>query len=185
MWSVHSYFMYAPYLELICFTAESIYETSIHWNANHGTLLHFCATFFFFVISSKLLSSNNFNHAKVDLCYSYRCLCELAKQIGFQDQAQNIFQLEQQLSTFRHVVSTIRLFFLLADYNTKNENSTPSVAATGNGPTRYQIRTIFEHCNEIKVSFSAYGRCGCQRTNWRWLTITHSGYSGYNFGFLY
>lgn len=32
-----------------------------------------------------------------------RCLCELAKQIGFQDQAQNIFQLEQQLSTFRHV----------------------------------------------------------------------------------
>ncbi|XP_063995307.1 transmembrane protein 94 isoform X2 [Diachasmimorpha longicaudata] len=32
-----------------------------------------------------------------------RCLCELAKQIGFQDQAQEIFQLEQQLSTFRHV----------------------------------------------------------------------------------
>ncbi|XP_032688054.1 transmembrane protein 94 isoform X2 [Odontomachus brunneus] len=32
-----------------------------------------------------------------------RCLCELAKQIGFQDQAQKIFQLEQQLSTFRHV----------------------------------------------------------------------------------
>ncbi|XP_043281137.1 transmembrane protein 94 isoform X2 [Venturia canescens] len=31
------------------------------------------------------------------------CLCELAKQIGFQDQAQEIFQLEQQLSTFRHV----------------------------------------------------------------------------------
>nr|XP_031837359.1 transmembrane protein 94 isoform X1 [Nomia melanderi]XP_031837360.1 transmembrane protein 94 isoform X1 [Nomia melanderi]XP_031837361.1 transmembrane protein 94 isoform X1 [Nomia melanderi]XP_031837362.1 transmembrane protein 94 isoform X1 [Nomia melanderi]XP_031837363.1 transmembrane protein 94 isoform X1 [Nomia melanderi] len=31
------------------------------------------------------------------------CLCELAKQIGFQEQAQNIFQLEQQLSTFRHV----------------------------------------------------------------------------------
>ncbi|KAG7210195.1 hypothetical protein KM043_011750 [Ampulex compressa] len=32
-----------------------------------------------------------------------RCLCELAKQIGFRDQAQDIFQLEQQLSTFRHV----------------------------------------------------------------------------------
>ncbi|CAL1678432.1 unnamed protein product [Lasius platythorax] len=32
-----------------------------------------------------------------------RCLCELAKQIGFQDQAQTIFQLEQQLCTFRHV----------------------------------------------------------------------------------
>lgn len=32
-----------------------------------------------------------------------RCLCELAKQIGFQDQAQKIFQLEQQLYTFRHV----------------------------------------------------------------------------------
>ncbi|XP_076391108.1 transmembrane protein 94-like protein l(2)k05819 isoform X1 [Megachile rotundata] len=31
------------------------------------------------------------------------CLCELAKQIGFQDQAQHIFHLEQQLSTFRHV----------------------------------------------------------------------------------
>ncbi|XP_072762979.1 transmembrane protein 94 isoform X2 [Anoplolepis gracilipes] len=32
-----------------------------------------------------------------------RCLCELAKQIGFQEQAQKIFQLEQQLCTFRHV----------------------------------------------------------------------------------
>ncbi|XP_012271899.1 transmembrane protein 94 isoform X2 [Orussus abietinus] len=32
-----------------------------------------------------------------------RCLCELAKQIGFQEQAQEIFQLDRQLSTFRHV----------------------------------------------------------------------------------
>ncbi|KAK7869540.1 hypothetical protein R5R35_002309 [Gryllus longicercus] len=32
-----------------------------------------------------------------------RCLCELAKQIGFMDQAQDIFKLEEQLSTFRHV----------------------------------------------------------------------------------
>ncbi|XP_063240300.1 transmembrane protein 94 isoform X2 [Bacillus rossius redtenbacheri] len=32
-----------------------------------------------------------------------RCLCELAKQIGFVDQAQEIFDLEVQLSTFRHV----------------------------------------------------------------------------------
>jgi len=34
-----------------------------------------------------------------------RCLCELAKQIGFMDQAQDVFKLEEQLSTFRHVVS--------------------------------------------------------------------------------
>lgn len=33
-----------------------------------------------------------------------RCLCELAKEIGFVDQAQKIFQLEQQLSVFRHLV---------------------------------------------------------------------------------
>ncbi|KAF4527294.1 hypothetical protein B566_EDAN001068 [Ephemera danica] len=32
-----------------------------------------------------------------------KCLCELAKQIGFTEQAQDAFQLEQQLSTFRHV----------------------------------------------------------------------------------
>ncbi|XP_071444767.1 transmembrane protein 94 isoform X3 [Hetaerina americana] len=32
-----------------------------------------------------------------------KCLCELAKQIGFSDQAQDIFILEEQLSTFRHV----------------------------------------------------------------------------------
>ncbi|KAK6643306.1 hypothetical protein RUM43_004811 [Polyplax serrata] len=32
-----------------------------------------------------------------------RCLCELAKQIGFIDQAQDIFQLEEQLCTFKHV----------------------------------------------------------------------------------
>jgi len=39
------------------------------------------------------------------VCAGGRCLCELAKQIGFMDQAQDIFNLEQQLSTFRHVVS--------------------------------------------------------------------------------
>ncbi|KAJ8916114.1 hypothetical protein NQ315_004481 [Exocentrus adspersus] len=32
-----------------------------------------------------------------------RCLCELAKEIGFMDQAQKIFSLEEQLSTFRHL----------------------------------------------------------------------------------
>ncbi|XP_022917175.2 transmembrane protein 94 isoform X1 [Onthophagus taurus] len=32
-----------------------------------------------------------------------RCLCELAKEIGFLDQAHKIFALEQQLSTFRHL----------------------------------------------------------------------------------
>ncbi|XP_021935663.1 transmembrane protein 94 isoform X3 [Zootermopsis nevadensis] len=32
-----------------------------------------------------------------------KCLCELAKQIGFMDQAQDVFKLEDQLSTFRHV----------------------------------------------------------------------------------
>lgn len=32
-----------------------------------------------------------------------RCLCELAKEIGFVDQAQKIFDLEQQLSVFRHL----------------------------------------------------------------------------------
>ncbi|KAK4874485.1 hypothetical protein RN001_013845 [Aquatica leii] len=32
-----------------------------------------------------------------------RCLCELAKEIGFLDQAQKIFALEQQLSSFRHL----------------------------------------------------------------------------------
>ncbi|XP_014222685.1 transmembrane protein 94 [Trichogramma pretiosum] len=37
------------------------------------------------------------------------CLCELAKQIGFKDQAKEIFHLEQQLSTFRHVPETARV----------------------------------------------------------------------------
>nr|XP_023017721.1 transmembrane protein 94 isoform X2 [Leptinotarsa decemlineata] len=32
-----------------------------------------------------------------------RCLCELAKEIGFVDQAQKIFSLEEQLSAFRHL----------------------------------------------------------------------------------
>jgi len=38
-------------------------------------------------------------------CAGGRCLCELAKQIGFVDHAQDVFKLEEQLSTFRHVVS--------------------------------------------------------------------------------
>ncbi|XP_067006534.2 endoplasmic reticulum magnesium-transporting P-type ATPase [Anabrus simplex] len=36
-----------------------------------------------------------------------RCLCELAKQIGFVDHAQDIFTLEEQLSTFRHVQAEV------------------------------------------------------------------------------
>ncbi|CAG9860047.1 unnamed protein product [Phyllotreta striolata] len=32
-----------------------------------------------------------------------RCLCELAKEIGFVDEAQKIFTLEEQLSSFRHL----------------------------------------------------------------------------------
>lgn len=40
-----------------------------------------------------------------------RCLCELAKQIGFVDKAQDLFQLQQQLSTFRHVVSMLDMSF--------------------------------------------------------------------------
>lgn len=37
-----------------------------------------------------------------------RCLCELSKEMGFLEEAQKIFTLEQQLCTFRHIVS---LFF--------------------------------------------------------------------------
>ncbi|KAL0110560.1 hypothetical protein PUN28_013866 [Cardiocondyla obscurior] len=44
-----------------------------------------------------------YNENLVPVTNRRRCLCELAKQIGFQDQAQKIFQLEQQLCTFRHV----------------------------------------------------------------------------------
>lgn len=40
-----------------------------------------------------------------------RCLCELAKQIGFIDQAQDIFELEEQLCTFKHVVQIFTFFF--------------------------------------------------------------------------
>lgn len=88
----------------------------------------------------------------------YRCLCELAKQIGFQDQAQNIFQLEQQLSTFRHVVSIIFNFFL---YNSINRKIIYLfVSATRNGSPRYQICTIFEYRDEVKISISAHGSCG-------------------------
>lgn len=34
-----------------------------------------------------------------------RCLCELARQIGFSESADDIFELQLQLSTYRHVVS--------------------------------------------------------------------------------
>lgn len=45
-----------------------------------------------------------------------RCLCELAKEIGFLEQAQKIFSLEQQLSTFRHLVSKYLKFENLLNY---------------------------------------------------------------------
>lgn len=34
-----------------------------------------------------------------------RCLCELARQIGFSESADDIFERQLQLSTYRHVVS--------------------------------------------------------------------------------
>lgn len=95
---------------------------------------------------------------EVDVYDSYRCLCELAKQIGFQDQAQNIFQLEQQLSTFRHVVSIVRAFCLAS---TKVEKITILVVtATRNGSTGHQVRTILEYRNKAKVSIPTHGRRG-------------------------
>jgi hypothetical protein len=51
------------------------------------------------LINNALLTMTN------DFIILHRCLCELAKQIGFQEQAQDAFILQQQLSTFRHVVS--------------------------------------------------------------------------------
>lgn len=36
-----------------------------------------------------------------------RCLCELARQIGFSESADDIFELQLQLSTYRHVVCVI------------------------------------------------------------------------------
>lgn len=36
-----------------------------------------------------------------------RCLCELAKEIGFSEEAQKVFTLEQQLSTYRHLVCLV------------------------------------------------------------------------------
>lgn len=35
----------------------------------------------------------------------FRCLCELARQIGFSESADDIFELQLQLSTYRDVVS--------------------------------------------------------------------------------
>lgn len=56
-----------------------------------------------------------------------RCLCELAKQIGFSDHAEEIFKLEQQLSTFRHLVIKETANVLL------NSKWNVVVAATGDG----------------------------------------------------
>lgn len=36
-----------------------------------------------------------------------RCLCELAKQIGFTDGARDIFKLEGQIASYMHLVSIV------------------------------------------------------------------------------
>lgn len=41
------------------------------------------------------------------------CLCELAKQIGFQNSARNVFALKDQLFTFRHVSESFGLHFIV------------------------------------------------------------------------
>lgn len=39
------------------------------------------------------------------LIFIIRCLCELARQIGFSESADDIFELQLQLSTYRDVVN--------------------------------------------------------------------------------
>ncbi|CRL04759.1 CLUMA_CG017819, isoform A [Clunio marinus] len=51
-------------------------------------------------------ATNRYATSDYDLCASFmhgRCLCELARQIGFQPQAKNIFNLEAQISSYRHL----------------------------------------------------------------------------------
>lgn len=122
---------------------------------SHISVLFYSILFYHYIL---FIFVNIYNDFILFYVYDfYRCLCELAKQIGFQDQAQNIFQLEQQLSTFRHVVSIIFNFFLCNSINKKIINL--FVSATRNGSTRYQICTIFEYRDKIKISISAHGSC--------------------------
>lgn len=48
----------------------------------------------------------------VDLLIS-RCLCELAKQIGFKEGARDIFKLEGQIASYMHLVSNIETHTVL------------------------------------------------------------------------
>jgi hypothetical protein len=66
-----------------------------------------------FLLFTSLLQQLNCKNA-VLLLFLYviaRCLCELARQIGFSESADDIFELQLQLSTYRHVVS-----FLVTTY---------------------------------------------------------------------
>lgn len=67
----------------------------------------------------EILSSSSFqfnytpfmNSSMIIIFTCCSCLCELAKQIGFQSSARNVFSLKDQLFIFRHVsklVSSIR-----------------------------------------------------------------------------
>lgn len=40
-----------------------------------------------------------------------RCLCELAKQIGFVDEAKKLYSLQNQLAMFRHLVYIFSMHF--------------------------------------------------------------------------
>lgn len=52
-----------------------------------------------------LSSSSNERNNHAYYLPTRRCLCELARQIGFQPQASNIFEYEAQIASYRHLVS--------------------------------------------------------------------------------
>lgn len=57
------------------------------------------------------------NHLFIYFFFMARCLCELARQIGFSESADDIFELQLQLSTYRHVVCVILRIFVLKLYD--------------------------------------------------------------------
>lgn len=45
-----------------------------------------------------------------------RCLCELAKQIGFTTSARDIFKLEGQIASYMHLVCLVKIVYMRLGY---------------------------------------------------------------------
>ena len=117
-----------------------------------------------------------------------RCLCELAKQIGFSPQARDIFQLEGQISSYRHLVR-VKCFAKQRPNKKRTICSLPPFfhfpfPATGRGAARHTVRPVAAARDQGEGAVPALAVGGDARNQQRLAAAADPGHGGHRAGLL-